>query len=176
MDMLCGVWLPRCGGLLMYTQRRYTNVYIRSVLMQAGPCLAPLRAGSIGTGLCGSLHLYPAPQHVVLPDRGGTALRGDPRGPRGQSMQDPASELPRIPLPRTPVNKEQTETFELRPLAGDLGLLQTTTSRPQPPYFPSSATLQVTSGGTAFARQLLSACTRETKPAGGVVALYVLVS
>src|SRR5215212_8530048 len=34
-----------------------------------------------------------------------TGLRCHSRGSQGRSMQDPASELPRIPIPRTPVNK-----------------------------------------------------------------------
>src|SRR5215208_72164 len=34
-----------------------------------------------------------------------TGLRSHPRGSQGRSMQDPASELRRIPLPRNSVNK-----------------------------------------------------------------------
>src|ERR671921_66830 len=99
MDMRCGAWPPRsaAGEFLMYTSRRHTNFYIRSERRLGR--MAPPRAGAAGTGLCGSLHLYPVPQHVVLPDRGGTALRGNPRGTRGRYMQDLASELPRILLP-----------------------------------------------------------------------------
>ncbi len=35
------------------------------------------------------------------------ALSDDPRASEGQSMQDLASERPRIYLPRTPVNRER---------------------------------------------------------------------
>src|SRR5829696_3941304 len=38
------------------------------------------------------------------PSRGVDGLRSHPRASRGRSMQDPASELPRISLPRTWVN------------------------------------------------------------------------
>src|SRR5215204_3659742 len=40
------------------------------------------------------------------PSRGVDGLRSHPRASRGRSMQDPASELPRISLPRTTVNKQ----------------------------------------------------------------------
>src|SRR5215216_6008516 len=39
------------------------------------------------------------------PSRGVDGLRSHPRASRGRSMQDPASELPRIPLPRRWVNR-----------------------------------------------------------------------
>src|SRR5215218_10269452 len=45
------------------------------------------------------------------PSRGVDGLRSHPRASRGRSMQDPASELPRISLPRTPVNKGKDSSF-----------------------------------------------------------------
>src|SRR5215210_8195019 len=98
MDMLCGAWPPRCGSA-SYVDIAPVHQSLhkkQAVLRQAAgwALVAPLRAGPIGTRLCGSLHLYPAPQYVVLPEGGGTALRGDPRRAGGRSMQDPASELP----------------------------------------------------------------------------------
>ena len=39
-------------------------------------------------------------------------FRSHPRGPRGYSMQDPASEYPRILLPRTSVNKRGLSGIE----------------------------------------------------------------
>src|SRR5215204_2582594 len=50
-------------------------------------------------------HIYP-PLLQALAGRGVAGCgRGGFRGYRGGAMQDPASELPRIPIPRTPVNK-----------------------------------------------------------------------
>ena len=59
---------PRCRGVSYVdaTPGHQRLQKKRTVLMQAGPWPAPLHAGTIGTGLCGSLHLYPAPQHVVV--------------------------------------------------------------------------------------------------------------
>jgi hypothetical protein len=62
-----------------------------------------------------SLHLYPVPQHVVLSDWATAALGGNPSGAGGRSMQDPASELPRIHIPRTPVNKALGEESDVFP-------------------------------------------------------------
>src|SRR5215211_473456 len=52
-----------------------------------------------------SLHLYPAPQHVDPSHAAWGAADAVLALLRGGSMHDPASELPRILLPRTPVHK-----------------------------------------------------------------------
>src|SRR5215208_1620696 len=52
-----------------------------------------------------SADLYTAPQHVGLTHVAQVAPEATLAAPGGRSMQDRASELPRIPLPRTPVNK-----------------------------------------------------------------------
>jgi hypothetical protein len=56
--------------------------------------------------LCIRLGAYPSSAPTWRPPaRGGQALKSHPRGSEGACMQDPASELPRIPIPRTPVNR-----------------------------------------------------------------------
>src|SRR5215203_618609 len=52
-----------------------------------------------------SADLYSAPQHVGLIHGAQVAPEATLAAPGGRSMQDPASELLRIPLPRTRVNK-----------------------------------------------------------------------
>ena len=52
--------------------------------------------------------LYPAQRHCKNDDignRGGAMRGGDPLNNRAGAMQNPASELPRILIPRTPVNR-----------------------------------------------------------------------
>jgi hypothetical protein len=61
---------------------------------------ADARVGSYRT-----LHLYPAPQHVVLTGIPFTGSRRPASPHRAWFMRDPASELRRITLPRTPVNR-----------------------------------------------------------------------
>src|SRR5215210_83980 len=56
-------------------------------------------------GLFTSLDLYGAPQHVTTLSHGVNRLRRHPRGSERGTMHDPANGLPRIPLPRTPLNK-----------------------------------------------------------------------
>src|SRR5215213_8690169 len=56
-------------------------------------------------GLSMSADLYAAPQHVDLTHVAQVASEATLAAPGGRSMQDPASELPRIPLPRTRVNR-----------------------------------------------------------------------
>src|SRR5215204_6460485 len=102
MDMLCGAWPSHsaAGVSLMYTPRQYTSVYIRSerCLCRLAPSWPRYVQGLSGRGYA-DLCIFIRHHNISLPDRGGTALRGDPRGPRGQSMQDRASELLRITLP-----------------------------------------------------------------------------
>src|SRR5215208_5482178 len=73
-------------------------------------------------GLFTSSDLYAPPQHVVPSHAAGVASEGilSPLG--GRFMQDPASELRRIPLPRTPVNRVRK--------AGTAPALTVTTQKP----------------------------------------------
>ncbi len=64
-----------------------------------------LTVDSTDRGLFMSAHLYPTPQHVVALSRGVSGFRRHPRGSESRSNHDPANELPRILLPRTPVNR-----------------------------------------------------------------------
>src|SRR5215203_2470218 len=54
-----------------------------------------------------SADLYSAPQHVGLIHGAQVAPEATLAAPGGRSMQDPASELLRIPLPRTSVNRRE---------------------------------------------------------------------
>ena len=74
-------------------------------------------------GLCGNLHLYPAPQDVVLTSMPFTGSRGSLAPHRAGFMRDPASGLRRIVLPRTRVNRAQRRDK---------------TRRPRPSFLPSS--------------------------------------
>src|SRR5215204_3913489 len=65
------------------------------------------------------MHHYPPIQHIEASRTTRKASREAPCGSRGRSMRNPASELLRIPLLRTPVNKGK-------------GRAMATT--PQPPY------------------------------------------
>ena len=58
-----------------------------------------------------SADLYAAPQHVGLTHVAQVAPEATLAAPGGRSMQDPASELPRIPLLRTWVNKGPVPTL-----------------------------------------------------------------
>src|ERR687895_492519 len=55
------------------------------------------------------LHIYSAPLGVVVGYAAWRRLEGLSAPLGGESMQDPASELLRIPLPRTPVNRSSAE-------------------------------------------------------------------
>ncbi len=57
------------------------------------------------TGVFVSLHLHAAPQHAVRHTTHHQLMKWLPAPLRDGAMQDPASELRRIFLPRTPVNK-----------------------------------------------------------------------
>ena len=59
----------------------------------------------IGPNLFKSPDLYAPPQHVDPLHSAWWASEAILAALGGRSMHDPASELPRIPLPRTPVNK-----------------------------------------------------------------------
>ena len=64
---------------------------------------AGVRGHKVGT--CDILNMHSSPlQDPLLQGRGGGVETGRFRGERGGVMQDPASELPRIHIPRTPVN------------------------------------------------------------------------
>jgi hypothetical protein len=67
-----------------------------------------------------SADLYAAPQHVGLTHVAQVAPEATLAAPGGRSMQDPASELLRIPLLSTWVNKAkwkgQAPSLEARPL------------------------------------------------------------
>src|SRR5215213_3971708 len=56
-----------------------------------------------------SADLYAAPQHVGLTHVAQVAPEATLAAPGGRSMQDRASELPRIPLPRTWVNRPSSD-------------------------------------------------------------------
>jgi hypothetical protein len=53
----------------------------------------------------GFRHIYPGPLDLVVRRPCSSSLRRGLVGLWGGVVHDPASELPRIPLPRTPVNK-----------------------------------------------------------------------
>src|SRR5215208_2078097 len=75
-------------------------------------CLAYARQHGRTRSVRGSsilLHVYPAPQHVVSTYAACVASEALLAALRGRSMQDPAYELRRIPLPRTPVNRGKNE-------------------------------------------------------------------
>jgi hypothetical protein len=55
--------------------------------------------------LCKPAHIYPAPQDVVTAPLIETPVKQLSSGPIEEDIQDPASELRRIPIPRTPVNR-----------------------------------------------------------------------
>src|SRR5215211_9170149 len=57
------------------------------------------------TGVFVCLHLHAPPQHVDPRPAAGRPAEAILAALEGESMQDPASELRRISLPRTPVNK-----------------------------------------------------------------------
>ena len=58
-------------------------------------------------------HIYPSVLQA-LAGRGRTErLEGEIAGDRGEAMQDPGYELPRIPIPRTRVNKPSMDALHL---------------------------------------------------------------
>src|SRR5215217_1618089 len=57
------------------------------------------------------LHIYSHPQHLVIALRYATGAECQFSPYRTGAIQDPASELPRIPLPRTTVNKGKSRLF-----------------------------------------------------------------
>ncbi len=63
------------------------------------------RKADARVGSCRTLHLYPAPQDVVLTGMPFTGSRRPTSPHRAWFMRDAASELRRIILPRTPVNR-----------------------------------------------------------------------
>jgi hypothetical protein len=71
-----------------------------------------IRQGSRARSWPGSfvfLYIYPAPLGVVVGHAAWLPLEGRLAAVERLSMQDPASVLPRINLPRTPVNKSEGE-------------------------------------------------------------------
>ena len=54
-------------------------------------------------------HIYPSVLKAISGRGHAGCLDGCFQGCRGEAMQDPGYELPRIPLPRTPVNKGKKE-------------------------------------------------------------------
>src|ERR671921_2199148 len=106
--------LPQTGGerplrLTQGSQRACVRSSLGPSLRHHAPTGTP-RSTHIRprTGVFVCLHLHPAPQTVDPCPAVVDALSGHPRTSQGRSIQDPASELRRICLPRTPVNKVPT--------------------------------------------------------------------
>jgi hypothetical protein len=61
------------------------------------------------------VHIYPSVLQALVGEAMRNVWRGDFTGYWGVVMQDLGCELPRIPFPRTRVNKKQTFTFMSAP-------------------------------------------------------------
>jgi hypothetical protein len=73
------------------------------------PLLARLDRPDAGFPASTFAHLYPVPQHVVLTRMLRTGVGPIPPARWAKTIQDRESELPRIPIPRTWVNKGNEE-------------------------------------------------------------------
>src|SRR5215217_6254824 len=108
--------LPEDLAAHMLQHRKGLLAHLPSILRYQGLLRTPPAAGR---GLFASLNLYPPPLHVV-PSRPSRCLLEAILGAlRQDSMQDPANELRRIPLPRTPLHKSYySVSWPLEALSG----------------------------------------------------------
>ena len=80
-------------------------------------------------GSCGTLHVYPAPQDVVLTYMPFIGSRRSASPHRAPFMRDLVSDFPRMILPRTPVNRGQRSRVWGTRRACSCGIMRSVSSK-----------------------------------------------